>query len=94
MATIEAVSWVIRLGEHTKKSGDDFNGVCFAVKAGIDTLRITGMLSKEDKSKLIIELFRMRKEFIALGFNKLIYERKTDDGFKTEVFDFRKRVKE
>lgn len=90
MATIEPVFWVIRLGEHTKKSGDDFKGVCYAVKAGLTTLRIAGMLSIEEKSKFIKELFKLRPQLIALGFNKVIYERVTDEGFKTETINLKK----
>lgn len=90
MATIEAVSWIIRLGDFTKKSGDDFNGVCFAVKAGLDTLRMTGMLSREEEPKLLSQIFSLRDEFLNLGFNKIIYERVIDGGFKTETLILRR----
>lgn len=90
MATIEAVNWIIRLGDFTKKSGDDFNGICFAVKAGLDTLRVTGMLSREEEPKLISQIVSLRDEFLNLGFNKIIYERVIEGGFKTEVLQLKK----
>lgn len=76
MITIEAMTWTVRIGENNHEMYDSYTGVCTATRAGVDTVRITALVTEQPFT--LRQSIEMAKKFKAMGFNWAIWERIKD----------------
>lgn len=78
MITVEPIVWTIRIGDENKGMYDPYTAVCTAVSAGVDTVRITAMVSQSSQPLSPKQLIAVAKALSDLGFEYAIWERVKD----------------
>jgi hypothetical protein len=84
MIIIEPITSIVRVCEESTDRFPPFTAVCTITKAGIDTVRVTGLLG----SLSLPHAIELGKKLKALGFKYAIWERIKDG----ECFDVKREL--
>lgn len=78
MITIEAMTFIVRVGKDNHKFGDPYTGVCSATKVDYDTIRLTAFSVDPMQPFTLQQSIMLAKKFKELGFKYAVWERVRD----------------